>query len=175
MISSQTCWPLDKQGGLKWHNREDKFGTCRWLVEWNVEIGVTLKRNRKPWFCPTDIISSLQRFELVTTVEVAQVSTSSLFGWTCVLFTNKISKLIPYIYWTTSVYFLKFYFNETKCWGLSYSSRDHISNLHVPTLTPRLMVPGGSMPHSQGHSNYPYPVPNQPNSPHWYLSLQGPF
>ena len=30
------------------------------------------------------------------------------------------------------------------------------------------MEPGGSMPHSQGLSNNPYPEPNQPNS----LSLQ---
>ena len=42
------------------------------------------------------------------------------------------------------------------------------------SLTPRLMEPGGSM-HSQGLSNNPYPEPNQPNSPHWYLSLPGPF
>jgi hypothetical protein len=40
---------------------------------------------------------------------------------------------------------------------------------------PWLMEPGGSMPHSQDLSNNPYPEPNQPNSPHWYLSLQGPF
>ena len=39
--------------------------------------------------------------------------------------------------------------------------------LHCNTnLTPWLMEPGGSMPHSQGHSNNPYPEPNQPNSPH---------
>ena len=38
-----------------------------------------------------------------------------------------------------------------------------------------LMEPGGSMPHSQGLSNNTFPEPNQPNSPHWYLSLQGPF
>ena len=37
------------------------------------------------------------------------------------------------------------------------------------------MEPGGSMPHSQGLSNNSYPEPNQPNYPHWYLSLQGPF
>ena len=36
------------------------------------------------------------------------------------------------------------------------------------------MEPGGSMPHSQGLSNNAYPEPNQPNYPHWYLSLQGP-
>ena len=36
------------------------------------------------------------------------------------------------------------------------------------------MEPGGSMQHSQGLSNNPYPEPNQPNSPHWYLSLQSP-
>ena len=35
------------------------------------------------------------------------------------------------------------------------------------------MEPGGSMPHSQGLSNISYPGPNQPNFPHWYLSLQG--
>ena len=39
-------------------------------------------------------------------------------------------------------------------------------------LTPWLMQPGGSMQHSQGLSNNPYPEPNQPNSPHWYLSLK---
>ena len=38
-----------------------------------------------------------------------------------------------------------------------------------------LMEPGGSMPHSQGLSNNPYPEENQPNSSHWYPSLQGPF
>ena len=32
------------------------------------------------------------------------------------------------------------------------------------------MEPGGSMLHSHWLSN-PYPEPNQPNSPHWYLSL----
>ena len=46
---------------------------------------------------------------------------------------------------------------------------------HLTTLTPWLMEPGGSMPHSQGLSNNPNPEPNQPNYPHWYLSLQGPF
>ena len=37
------------------------------------------------------------------------------------------------------------------------------------------MEPGGSMPHSKGLSNNPYPEPNQPNYPHWYLYLQGPI
>ena len=37
------------------------------------------------------------------------------------------------------------------------------------------MEPGGSMPHSQGLSNNSYPEPNQPNYPHWYLSLQDTF
>ena len=31
-------------------------------------------------------------------------------------------------------------------------------------LTPWLMKPGGSMPHSKGPSNNPYPEPNQSNS-----------
>jgi hypothetical protein len=31
-------------------------------------------------------------------------------------------------------------------------------------LTPWLLEPEGSMPHSQGLSNNPYPEPNQPNS-----------
>ena len=34
------------------------------------------------------------------------------------------------------------------------------------SLTPWLMEPGGSMPHSQGLSNNSYTQPNQPNSPH---------
>ena len=34
------------------------------------------------------------------------------------------------------------------------------------TLTPWLMEPGGSKPHSQGLSNNSYPEPNQPNYPH---------
>ena len=42
-------------------------------------------------------------------------------------------------------------------------------------LTPWLMEPGGSMPHSQGLSNNPCPETNQPNYPHWYLSPQGSF
>ena len=33
-------------------------------------------------------------------------------------------------------------------------------------LTPWFMEPGGSIPHSQGLSYFPYPEPNQPNSPH---------
>ena len=37
------------------------------------------------------------------------------------------------------------------------------------------MEHGGSMPQSQGLSNYPYPELNHPNYPHWYLTLQGPF
>jgi hypothetical protein len=35
------------------------------------------------------------------------------------------------------------------------------------------MEPGGSMLHSKGLSNNPYLEPDQPNSPHWYLSHQG--
>ena len=31
------------------------------------------------------------------------------------------------------------------------------------------------MTHSQGLSSNPYPQPNQPNFPHWYLSIQGPL
>ena len=34
------------------------------------------------------------------------------------------------------------------------------------------MEPEGSMPHLQGLSNNPSPEPNQPNSPHCYLSLK---
>ena len=33
-------------------------------------------------------------------------------------------------------------------------------------ITPWLMEPVGSMPHSQGLANNSYPEPNQPNSPH---------
>ena len=44
--------------------------------------------------------------------------------------------------------------------------RDHRAWIH--SLTPWLMEPGGSMPHSQGLSNNPYPELNQPNYPHWY-------
>ena len=55
----------------------------------------------------------------------------------------------------------------------------HTRTLFVP-LTTRLlttwfMKPEDSMPHSQGLSNNSYPKPNQPNSPQWYPSLQGPF
>ena len=38
-------------------------------------------------------------------------------------------------------------------------------NIIVWKLTPWLMEPGGSMPHSQGLSNNSYPEPNQPNYP----------
>ena len=34
------------------------------------------------------------------------------------------------------------------------------------------MEPGGSMPHSQGLSNNPYPEPNQPNAGNWVDSAQ---
>ena len=37
---------------------------------------------------------------------------------------------------------------------------------YVIKLTPWLMEPGGSMPHSQGLSNNSYPELNQPNYPH---------
>ena len=37
------------------------------------------------------------------------------------------------------------------------------------------MEPGGYMPHSQELSNNSYPEPDQPNYPHWYLSLQDPI
>ena len=33
------------------------------------------------------------------------------------------------------------------------------------------MEPGGSMPHLQGLSNNPYPEPNHPNYPHWYILI----
>ena len=36
-------------------------------------------------------------------------------------------------------------------------------------LTPWHKEPGGSMPHSQGLSNNPYPDSNQPDSSHWQL------
>ena len=38
--------------------------------------------------------------------------------------------------------------------------------IYILKLTPWLMEPGGSMPHSQGLSNNSYPEPNQPNYPH---------
>ena len=38
--------------------------------------------------------------------------------------------------------------------------------MYYIALTPWLMEPGGSMPHSLGLSNNPYPEPNQPNYPH---------
>ena len=40
------------------------------------------------------------------------------------------------------------------------------NNNNNNNLTPWLMEPGGSMPHSQGLSNNSYPEPNQPNYPH---------
>ena len=55
------------------------------------------------------------------------------------------------------------------------ASSGFFSYLLTLTLTPWLMEPVGPMPHSQGLSNNSYPEPNQPNYPHWYLSLQGPF
>ena len=39
-----------------------------------------------------------------------------------------------------------------------------VTQSSVVTLTPWLMEPGGSMPHSQGLSNNPCPELNQPNS-----------
>ena len=39
----------------------------------------------------------------------------------------------------------------------------HCSNIFVVYLTPWLMEPGDSMPHSEGLSNNPYPEPNQSN------------
>ena len=40
------------------------------------------------------------------------------------------------------------------------------NKINCGQLTPWLMEPGGSLPHSQGLSNNSYPEPNQPNSPH---------
>ena len=40
------------------------------------------------------------------------------------------------------------------------------NNNNINKLTPWLMEPGGSMPHSQGLSINPYPELNQPNYPH---------
>ena len=37
-------------------------------------------------------------------------------------------------------------------------------SIYMYILTPWLMEPGGSVPHSQGLSNNPYPEPNHPNS-----------
>ena len=42
-------------------------------------------------------------------------------------------------------------------------------------LTTWLMEPGGSMPHSQGFSNNPYPEPNRPSSSYLNLFLLDPF
>ena len=39
------------------------------------------------------------------------------------------------------------------------------------TLTLCLIEPRGSMPHSQGPSNNPYPEPNQPKSSYWRLLI----
>jgi hypothetical protein len=39
-----------------------------------------------------------------------------------------------------------------------------MTNELINLLTPWLMEPGGSMIHSQGSSNSPYPEPNQSNS-----------
>ena len=39
------------------------------------------------------------------------------------------------------------------------------------SLTPWLLIPGGSMPHSQGLSNNSYPELNQPKSSYWYLFI----
>ena len=42
---------------------------------------------------------------------------------------------------------------------------------HSIKLTPLLMEPGDSMPHSQGLVSNPYPESNQPNSSFWYPFL----
>ena len=46
------------------------------------------------------------------------------------------------------------------------AERELNPKLRMELLTPWFMEPSGSMPHSQGISNNPYPEPNQPNSPH---------
>ena len=61
-----------------------------------------------------------------------------------------------------------FYYN---C-GNIYKTRKHTFGssclIIYNKLTPWLMEPGGSMPHSQGLSNNPYPELNQPNYPHLF-------
>ena len=42
--------------------------------------------------------------------------------------------------------------------------RYRLQTVNLNVLTPWLMLPRGSMPHSQGLSNNPYPDLNQPNS-----------
>ena len=44
--------------------------------------------------------------------------------------------------------------------------RENVQRMHDNRLTPWLMEPGGSMPHSQGLPNNSHPEPNQPNYPH---------
>ena len=58
--------------------------------------------------------------------------------------------------------------------GLNVPSRSvayNFLNCLIHQLTPWLMEPGGSMPHSQVISNNPYPEPNQSNLsyPHLFL------
>ena len=73
---------------------------------------------------------------------------------------------------------LKEHFKKERAKSAHRCTRDVVTKeiaIRFYILTPWLMEPGGSMPHSQGLSNNSYPELNQPNSPHWYLSLQGPF
>ena len=62
---------------------------------------------------------------------------------------------------------------SAECWTGQNKDKKHVYSASI--LTPWLMEPGGSMPHSRGLSNNSYPEPNRPNFPHWYLFLQGPF
>ena len=51
---------------------------------------------------------------------------------------------------------------------ISHSKVIDYTSVCPHNITPWLIEPWGSMPHSQGHSNNPYPEPNQPNSSYWW-------
>ena len=68
--------------------------------------------------------------------------------------------------WRRSHILMQDLYSWRSCKRMTSKYRDHVTDF----ITPWLMEPGGSMPHSQGLSNNFYPEPNQPNSPHWYKS-----
>ena len=76
---------------------------------------------------------------------------NSLFRYLCYIFIYLYSHF-PYLPISRNLYL---------------STYEHLSL----SLTPRVMKPIDSMPHSQGLSNNPHSEPNKTNSSYWYLYL----
>ena len=72
---------------------------------------------------------------------------------------------IAILYWESKTVHDQVY-KSYFCFIQSLTSQGDLELFSTYELTPWLMEPGGSKPHSQGLFNNSYPEPNQPNSLH---------